>query len=307
MGGIALIARQLGFSVTGSDQNVYPPMSSLLQDQGIIITSGYEPDSIPRDTDLTIVGNAMSRGNPAVEYILNKRLPYTSGPEWLRREVLQKKRVIAVAGTHGKTTTTSMICHILDQCGISCGFLVGGVPGNFDVSSRLGDSDWFVIEADEYDTAFFDKRSKFVHYVPSTVVLNNLEFDHADIFDNLEQIKTQFHHLIRTVPGNGQIICNGLDDNLKETLKQGCWSEVVNYSGANSIISCIDSQADYSSFEIAIESERLQVNWDVFGEFNYFNATCHFIVASQAHVIAICLVSFLKSLSLSTSVPPTQL
>ncbi|STQ78561.1 UDP-N-acetylmuramate:L-alanyl-gamma-D-glutamyl-meso-diaminopimelate ligase [Hafnia alvei] len=206
MGGLALLARTLGHEVTGSDANVYPPMSTLLEKEGITLMEGYDPSHLDPAPDLVIIGNAMTRGNPCVEVILEQGIPYVSGPQWLHDEVLRHRWVIAVAGTHGKTTTAGMVTWILEECGYEPGFVIGGVPGNFDVSARMGNSPFFVIEADEYDCAFFDKRSKFVHYCPRTLILNNLEFDHADIFDDLKAIQKQFHHLVRLVPGKGRII-----------------------------------------------------------------------------------------------------
>ena len=226
MGSLAVLARELGHTVTGSDQGVYPPMSTQLEAQGISLMEGYDPTHLDPQPDLVLVGNAMSRGNPEVEAVLNRNIDYMSGPEWLSREVLSKRWVLAVAGTHGKTTTTSMLLWILDQAGFEPGYLVGGVPKDFPVSARLGKSDFFVIEADEYDSAFFDKRSKFVHYRPRTLILNNLEFDHADIFDNVEAIERQFHHLIRTVPSQGLMVRPALDQHLDRTLDMGCWSGV---------------------------------------------------------------------------------
>src|SRR5471030_3200149 len=213
MGGLAMLARSLGHDVTGSDDNVYPPMSTLLQDQSIQLIQGYDPAQLMPEPDLVIIGNAMSRGNPCVEAVLERGIRYVSGPQWLHDQVLQQRWVIAIAGTHGKTTTAGMVTWILEDCGYQPGFVIGGVPGNFTVSARLGNSEFFVVEADEYDCAFFDKRSKFLHYCPRTLVLNNLEFDHADIFPNLEAIKQQFHYLIRTIPGNGLIIRHAQDKN----------------------------------------------------------------------------------------------
>src|SRR6478609_485650 len=224
MGSLAMLARELGHTVTGSDANVYPPMSTQLQEQGITLIEGYDPAQLQPAPDLVIVGNAMSRGNPAVEYMLDAGLPYTSGPQWLCDHVLPGRWVLAVAGTHGKTTTSTMLAWILEQAGMSPGFLIGGVPQCFPVSARLGSSDFFVIEADEYDSAFFDKRSKFIHYHPRTVILNNLEFDHADIFDNLAAIQKQFHHLVRTVPRNGLLISPANSAALSDVLSMGCWT-----------------------------------------------------------------------------------
>ncbi|WP_166268589.1 UDP-N-acetylmuramate:L-alanyl-gamma-D-glutamyl-meso-diaminopimelate ligase [Marinobacter caseinilyticus] len=226
MGSLAVLARQLGHQVTGSDQGVYPPMSTQLESQGIALMEGFDSAHLDPVPDLVLIGNAMSRGNPEVEAVLNRKIDYMSGPEWLTREILRKRWVLAVAGTHGKTTTTSMLLWILDQAGFDPGYLVGGVPSDFPVSARLGSSDFFVIEADEYDSAFFDKRSKFVHYRPNTLILNNLEFDHADIFENVEAIERQFHHLVRTVPSNGLIIRPAKDPHLDRALELGCWSPV---------------------------------------------------------------------------------
>jgi UDP-N-acetylmuramate: L-alanyl-gamma-D-glutamyl-meso-diaminopimelate ligase len=226
MGSLAILAKQLGYKVTGSDQNVYPPMSTQLEAQGIELIQGYDPAQFEPEPDLVIVGNAMSRGNPAVEYVLNKGLRYTSGPQWLSEHLLQDKWVLAVAGTHGKTTTSTMLAWILDHAGMQPGFLIGGVPLDFGVSARVGESPFFVIEADEYDTAFFDKRSKFVHYHPRTLIMNNLEYDHADIFPDLAAIQRQFHHIVRIVPGNGQIICPLGEAALDEVIEMGVWSEI---------------------------------------------------------------------------------
>lgn len=226
MGSLAVIARQLGHQVTGSDQQVYPPMSTQLENQGIVLSEGYKVEHLKPAPDLVLIGNALSRGNPAVEYVLNRNIPYLSGPEWLAREVLQQRWVLAVAGTHGKTTTTAMLMWILEDAGFDPGYLVGGVPNDFPASARLGTSDFFVIEADEYDSAFFDKRSKFVHYRPRTLILNNLEFDHADIFDSVEAIERQVHHLVRTVPATGLIIRPDRDPHLDSALQMGCWSSI---------------------------------------------------------------------------------
>ncbi|SDX59346.1 UDP-N-acetylmuramate:L-alanyl-gamma-D-glutamyl-meso-diaminopimelate ligase [Marinobacter mobilis] len=226
MGSLAVLARELGHTVTGSDQGVYPPMSTQLEAQGISLMEGYDPTHLDPVPDLVLIGNAMSRGNPEVEAVLNRNIDYMSGPEWLAREVLRKRWVLAVAGTHGKTTTTSMLLWILDQAGFDPGYLVGGVPKDFPVSARLGSSDFFVIEADEYDSAFFDKRSKFIHYRPRTLILNNLEFDHADIFDNVEAIERQFHHLVRTVPSQGLLVRPARDEHLDRALAMGSWSGV---------------------------------------------------------------------------------
>ncbi len=226
MGGIALLARTAGHQVTGCDANVYPPMSTQLADQGIGLVAGFDADQVALGPDLYVIGNAISRGNPLLEAILERNLPYVSGPQWLADNILRDRWVLGVAGTHGKTTTTSILAWILEAAGLNPSFLVGGVPTDFGVSARLTDSPFFVIEADEYDTAFCDKRSKFVHYHPRTVILNNLEFDHADIFADLAAIETQFHHLLRTVPGNGLIVANGAENSLRRVLARGCWTPV---------------------------------------------------------------------------------
>jgi UDP-N-acetylmuramate: L-alanyl-gamma-D-glutamyl-meso-diaminopimelate ligase len=226
MAGVALLARAAGHRVTGSDQGLYPPMSTQLAEAGIEVRDGYRPEHLQPAPDVVVIGNALSRGNPAVEYVLDNGLPYVSGPQWLAENVLAGRWVLAVAGTHGKTTVAGMLAWLLEDAGLAPGFLIGGIPGNFGVSARLGKSDLFVVEADEYDTAFFDKRAKFVHYRPRTLILNNLEFDHADIFDDLEAIKRQFHHLVRTVPGNGRILVDARDEALRDVLDRGCWSEV---------------------------------------------------------------------------------
>lgn len=233
MGGVALLARAAGHTVTGCDANVYPPMSTQLREQGIALIEGFDSAQIGLTPDLFVVGNAISRGNPLLEAVLDQGLSYTSGPQWLAENVLQGRWVLAVAGTHGKTTTTSMLAWMLEHAGLNPGFLVGGVPGNFGLSARLTDSPFFVIEADEYDTAFCDKRSKFVHYRPRTVILNNLEFDHADIFADLAAIETQFHHLVRTVPRTGRIVANAESEALQRVLDRGCWSELEWFNDAS--------------------------------------------------------------------------
>jgi UDP-N-acetylmuramate: L-alanyl-gamma-D-glutamyl-meso-diaminopimelate ligase len=233
MGGISLLARAAGHQVTGCDANVYPPMSTQLEEQGIVLTEGYDAGQVALNPDLFVVGNAISRGNPLLEEILDRNLPYVSGPQWLAENILQGRWVLGVAGTHGKTTTTSMLAWILEEAGLKPSFLIGGVPQGLGVSARLMDSPFFVIEADEYDTAFCDKRSKFVHYRPRTVVLNNLEFDHADIFSDLAAIETQFHHLVRTLPRNGLIVANGAESSLDRVLKRGCWTPVERFNVAD--------------------------------------------------------------------------
>ena len=229
MGGVALLAKRAGHHVTGSDQHTYPPMSTQLEAEGIVLTEGYSIEALQPQPDLVIIGNALSRGNPAVEYVLNENMNYTSGPRWLGENYLRGKSVIAVAGTHGKTTTSSLVAWILEQAGLKPGFLIGGVPHDFGFSARDGER-FFVVEADEYDTALFDKRAKFVHYRPHIAILNNLEYDHADIYPDLASIQTQFHHLVRTIPGNGVIVNNGMDSNLESVIEKGCWSQLDTFS-----------------------------------------------------------------------------
>ena len=292
MGSLALLARELGYKVTGSDANVYPPMSTQLEAQGIELMEGYQAEHLQPAPDLVVVGNAMSRGNPAVEYVLDQGLHYVSGPQWLCEHVLQDKWVLAIAGTHGKTTTTSMLTWILEYAGMQPGYLIGGVPKNFEVSARLGGSPFFVIEADEYDTAFFDKRSKFVHYRPRTVVLNNLEYDHADIFPDLAAIQRQFHHLIRTIPANGQIILSDAEPALDDVLSMGCWSPVVKASLDPSSKQTdtpwhVELVAeDGSAFNIYLEGE-LQgcVRWGQTGQHSVSNGLMAIIAARHVGVL----------------------
>ncbi|MDR9828358.1 UDP-N-acetylmuramate:L-alanyl-gamma-D-glutamyl-meso-diaminopimelate ligase [Vibrio sp. FNV 38] len=282
MGGAAMLARQLGHKVTGSDANVYPPMSTMLEDQGIEIIQGYDPIQLDPAPDLVVIGNAMSRGNPCVEYVLNRNLRYTSGPQWLQEFLLHDRWVLAVSGTHGKTTTSSMLAWILEDCGYSPGFLVGGVLGNFGLSARLGESMFFVVEADEYDSAFFDKRSKFVHYHPRTLVMNNLEFDHADIFDDLEAIKRQFHHQVRTVPGNGRILAPKADQSIADVLTRGCWSE-TEFSGDEGEWQAHKLVKDGSQFEVIHLGKVVgTVAWDLVGDHNVDNALM--AIAAARHV-----------------------
>ena len=282
MGGAAVLARQLGHKVTGSDANVYPPMSTLLESQGIEIIEGFDPSQLEPRPDLVVIGNAMSRGNPCVEYVLDNNLRYTSGPQWLQEFLLHDRWVLAVSGTHGKTTTSSMLAWILEDCGYAPGFLVGGVLGNFGISARLGDSMFFVVEADEYDSAFFDKRSKFVHYHPRTLVMNNLEFDHADIFDDLEAIKRQFHHLVRTVPSNGRIFSPKQDKAIQDVLSRGCWSETES-SGEQGDWGAKKLVKDGSKFEVYFQNECVgTVDWDLVGDHNVNNALM--AIAAARHV-----------------------
>lgn len=272
MGGAAILARQLGHKVTGSDAHVYPPMSTLLESQGIEIIEGFDPSQLDPEPDLVVIGNAMSRGNPCVEHVLNSTMRYTSGPQWLQEFLLHDRWVLAVSGTHGKTTTSSMLAWILEECGYQPGFLVGGVLGNFGVSARLGESAFFVVEADEYDSAFFDKRSKFVHYHPRTLVMNNLEFDHADIFDDLEAIKRQFHHLVRTVPSNGRILSPKQDKAIADVLSRGCWSE-TEFSGQQGDWQAEKITKDGSEFKVHFQGELVgTVKWDLVGDHNVDNA-----------------------------------
>lgn len=283
MGSLAVLAKQLGHEVSGSDQNVYPPMSTQLEAQGIVLCNGYDPEHIRANKpQIVVIGNTCSRGNPAVEYVLDTGLPFTSGPAWLAEHVLQGRWVIGVAGTHGKTTTSSMVSWILEFAGMAPGYLIGGVPANFPVSARLGESDFFVIEADEYDSAFFDKRSKFIHYLPRTVIMGNLEFDHADIFRNLEDIQQQFHHLTKTIPGNGLIIAPRADGNLAKVFERGLWSE-VQYIG--------DESADWQVSALAADGSRMQIShgeesatvaWSLLGRHNMANAVA--AIAAAHHV-----------------------
>ena len=318
MGSLALLAKARGFIVTGSDANVYPPMSTLLESQGIDIAQGFEVEHLQPAPDLVVIGNAMSRGNPCVEYVLNKGMDYCSGPEWLARHVLKDKWVMAVAGTHGKTSTSSMLAWILEDSGMSPGFLIGGVPNNFGLSARLGETPFFIVEADEYDTAFFDKRSKFVHYRPRTSILNNLEFDHADIFDDLAAIERQFHHLVRTIPESGQIIVPASDKNLSRVLEQGVWTPVISFDvdgtdldtsldvkGVND--ACTDEgdkktasnasaqwrakllSSDGTRFEIWRQDERVTtVEWQQTGIHSVMNGLAAMIAAHHVGVLPEC-------------------
>lgn len=289
MGGIAALAREAGHRVTGCDANVYPPMSNQLEALGIELIEGWDAQQLALQPDLFVIGNVVRRGNPLMEEILNRGLPYTSGPQWLGEHLLAGKWVLAVAGTHGKTTTSSMLAWILEYAGLAPGFLVGGIPENFGISARLpgeprqesgGRSPFFVIEADEYDTAFFDKRSKFVHYRPRTAILNNLEFDHADIFPDIAAIETQFHHLVRTVPGNGRLIVNASEQSLQNVLARGCWSEVETF-GSEQGWSIGQTCAD--GFEVLWQDKAQgQVHWTLLGRHNQMNALA--ALAAARHV-----------------------
>jgi UDP-N-acetylmuramate: L-alanyl-gamma-D-glutamyl-meso-diaminopimelate ligase len=300
MGGIAAIAREAGHRVTGCDANVYPPMSTQLAAQGITLVEGWGADQLALDPDVFVIGNVVTRGNPLMEAILDRGLPYVSGPQWLAENVLRGRWVLAVAGTHGKTTTSAMLAWILEHAGLAPGFLVGGVPENFGISARLGGelplprgegrgegerSPFFVIEADEYDTAFFDKRSKFVHYGPRTAVLNNLEFDHADIFPDLAAIETQFHHLVRTVPGNGLIVANGRDANLARVLDRGCWTPVERFGVADGWEAGAQDAA--GGFGVTLAGAAVgAAQWDLLGEHNRLNAIAAVAAARHAGVPA---------------------
>ncbi len=285
MGGVALLARSAGHEVSGSDQNVYPPMDAQLRSAGIELMEGYSADNLKKVPDIAVIGNALSRGNEEVEHILSTGIRYTSGAQWLCDEFLQGKWVLAVAGTHGKTTTSSMLAWMLQYAGLEPGFLIGGVPKNFGVSARAGDTPFFVVEADEYDTAFFDKRSKFVHYRPRTVVLNNLEFDHADIFDDLAAIKRQFHHLVRTIPGAGLIVVNGEDDNLQQVLDIGCWSERESFAAHDqSDWRCIVESSSDAAGIVSPQGETFEMPSTIVGAHNLSNACAAIAAARHAGV-----------------------
>jgi UDP-N-acetylmuramate: L-alanyl-gamma-D-glutamyl-meso-diaminopimelate ligase len=278
MGGIAAIAKQSGYRVTGCDANVYPPMSTQLEAQGIELIEGWGVEQLELKPDVYVIGNVVSRGNPLMEEILNRNLPYASGPQWLADTLLRDKWVLGVAGTHGKTTTTSMLAWILEHAGLNPGFLIGGVPQNFGISARITESPFFVIEADEYDTAFFDKRSKFVHYRPRTAILNNLEFDHADIFPDLASIETQFHHLVRTVPGNGLVVSNGREESLARVIKRGCWTPVEKFG--------TDDGWNIDANEQVSLNGKAQggLQWELMGEHNRMNALAALAAARHAGV-----------------------
>ncbi|OEY94580.1 UDP-N-acetylmuramate:L-alanyl-gamma-D-glutamyl-meso-diaminopimelate ligase [Acinetobacter proteolyticus] len=286
MGSLALLARDLGHKVTGSDANVYPPMSTQLENAGIELMQGYDRSHLQPHPDLVIVGNAMKRGIDAIEYMLNQGLPYISGPQFLADHVLQGKHVLGVAGTHGKTTTTTMLAWVLDQAGLNPGFLIGGVPLGFSESARLGGGKYFCVEADEYDSAFFDKRSKFVHYHPKTAILNNLEFDHADIFDDLAAIQKQFHHLVRTIPSEGRIIAPIIETNIDEVLQQGCWTPVVRTSlepNDQAALSAELISADGSHFKVLEHGQEVgEVKWNMTGQHSVANALA--TIAAAQHV-----------------------
>lgn len=285
MGGLALLARECGHVVTGSDANVYPPMSTQLEEQGITLMEGYDPAHISKDVDCVIVGNVIMRGNPCMEYIMNNNIPYTSGPQWLAENILAKKWVLGVSGTHGKTTTTSMLAWILEAAGKQPGFLVGGVPENFGVSARLGNSAFFVIEADEYDSAFFDKRPKFIHYRPKTTIINNLEYDHADIFPDLDAIKQQFHYLVRTVQGDGLIVCPEEDVNIRQVLAKGLWTGVATFGVCMGDWRAELVRPDGGEFVVR-EGGKTHgcVAWGLIGKHNVNNALAAIIAARHSGV-----------------------
>ncbi|MGH8171846.1 MAG: UDP-N-acetylmuramate:L-alanyl-gamma-D-glutamyl-meso-diaminopimelate ligase [Rhodanobacteraceae bacterium] len=293
MGGIAALARELGHEVEGSDANVYPPMSTQLEQLGIALKSGWRAENLEPAPDLVIVGNALSRGNAAIEHVLDARLPYVSGPQWLGDTLLGQRRVFAVAGTHGKTTTTSLLAWILESQGRNPGFLVGGVPANFGISARLGGTRGeagaeipdFVIEADEYDTAFFDKRSKFVHYRPSIAILNNLEYDHADIFPDVAAIQRQFHHLVRIVPGNGRLVVNAEDERLAEVLAMGCWTPIESFGIDAGDWRARLVKADGSEFAVSHHGREIgTARWNLTGRHNVMNALAALVAAHAAGV-----------------------
>ena len=295
MGSLAQLAKAQGHKVTGSDQGIYPPMSDQLEQAGIEVIAGFDPAQLNPVPDCVIIGNAMSRGNPAVEYVLDRGLPYMSGPDWMGKYLLADKWVMAVAGTHGKTTTSSMLAWLLEYAGMNPSYLIGGVPENFSTSARLTDSNFFIIEADEYDTAFFDKRSKFVHYHPRTLVMNNLEFDHADIFDDLAAIERQFHHLVRTVPSTGQIIYPADNEALQRVIAQGCWSEqaqlLANKESDNTSQDALGGWAveavlaDCSEFNVFHHGKQVAtVTWPLSGEHNMYNALAAIVAARHVGV-----------------------
>ena len=290
MGGLAQIAKRLGHTVSGSDENIYPPMSAQLTAAGIAIMPGYAARQLQPAPDQLIIGNALTRGNPALEYALNERLNYISGPEWLYREVLRHRHVLAVAGTHGKTTTSAILAWILECAGRRPGFLIGGVAENFGLSARHTDSDYFVIEADEYDTAFFDKRAKFIHYHPKTLIINNIEFDHADIFPDLAAIRREFHHLVRTLPQQARLIHPAGDEQIRRVLAAGCWSETVSFgtdSADGADWSLAGANHDYSQFAVKRGGVKLaEAKWPLFGRHNAHNALAAIIAADHIGIPA---------------------
>ena len=299
MGGVARLARDLDMQVTGSDANTYPPMSTQLESLGIKLFEGYRAENIPSDADMVVVGNTISRGNPELEHVLDTGLAYTSGAQWLGQNVLQGRWVLGVAGTHGKTTTSSMLAWLLDQNDLSPGFLIGGVPENFGESARLGDTPFFVIEADEYDTAFSDKRSKFVHYQPRTLILNNLEFDHADIFADLNAIQTQFNHLLKTIPRHGQIIHNATSPAIDEVIQRGCWSETKSFNAPTSDWRAEKVSDDASNFWIKHKDDSHLVEWSLIGDHNMANALA---AVAAAHHVGVTIANSVEALATFKSV-----
>lgn len=291
MGSLALLAKEMGIKVTGCDQGVYPPMSTQLESFGVELISGFDKDQLALGADLYVIGNAISRGNPLLEEILNQGLKYTSGPGFLADQILPGKWVLGVSGTHGKTTTSSMLAWILEHAGMAPGFLIGGVPENFSCSARLGETPFFVIEADEYDSAFFDKRSKFVHYHPRTFIVNNLEFDHADIFADLAAIQTQFHHVIRTMPGNGRLIYPNGVKAIDEVIEQGCWSEMQSFTDVSNVAGSAEDLPVWqketecgSRFSLSIGNDTVQVSWDMTGDHNVQNGVAAMLAARHVGV-----------------------
>ena len=285
MGGVAILARELGHTVSGSDTNVYPPMSTLLENHGIHLIEGYDPGQLVPVPDVVVIGNALSRGNACVEYVLNNGLYYQSGPQWLHDHLLQGQHVLAVSGTHGKTTTAAMLAWILEEAGMQPGFLIGGVPANFDVSARKGANQFFVVEADEYDTAFFDKRSKFIHYQPRTLIINNIEFDHADIFADIASIRREFHHLVRIIPDHGLIVARQGDAEIEQVLAMGCWTPVEFFGATDCRWQVTPLTEDGREFEILLDAEPGGiVRWDLIGRHNMYNALAAIAAASHAGV-----------------------
>ena len=300
MGGLAILAKQSGHKVSGSDVNVYPPMSTQLEKEGIELKTGYSVDHLRPMPDQIIVGNAIARGNEVIEYLLNNRIPFTSGPAWLHDHVLRERWVLAVAGTHGKTTTASILAWILEHAGLNPGFLIGGIPEDFERSSRLTESEYFVVEADEYDTAFFDKRSKFVHYCPRTLVLNNLEFDHADIFDDIKDIRRQFHHLLRIVPSEGSVVINHDDRNIRDVIELGCWTATESFSTVNSSATWFAEGIDSSDSRFTLRHHgKLQGTGvpKLFGRHNIANAVAAIAAAHHTGVSATDALQALASFS----------
>ena len=300
MGGIALLARELGHEVSGSDANVYPPMSTQLQQSGIQLFDGYSTTPLESSPDMVIIGNALSRGNAVVEYVLNTGLKYTSGPQWLLDNVLHGRHVLAVSGTHGKTTTTAMLTWVLDYAGKEPGFLIGGVAENFGLSARLGKNTCFVVEADEYDAAFFDKRSKFIHYHPNTLIINNIEFDHADIFGNIEDIIREFRRLVKTVPSNGQIIYKQNDAQIKSVFEGGCWTPTAGFGAESGEWQYRANKADMSDFDVFYKGKSIaKVQWNLIGRHNAENALA---VIAASYRLDIDPVTSAKALGLFKSV-----